>query len=240
MKKMLAAILVLMLFCGSAMAQTLYIATNAEYPPFEYVDKDEIVGFDIELGKALAAKMGMDAEVISMEFDAIISTVDANPDYIGLAAITIKEERLLTVNFSDAYFNNGMVVITKTGSKVQDAATLKDAVIGVQTGTTGDYEAEKYTTNVQRFSKVLDAILELAGGKIDAVITDAPVAKAILYSLANSELYVFDAGFAPDMFGIEVNKNNPDLLAKINTALAELIADGTYNTLLAKYFGAAE
>lgn len=237
MRKILTIILVLVLFCGSAMAETLFIATNAEYPPFEYVEKDEIVGFDIELGKALAAKMGMEVEVVSMEFDAIISTVDANPDYVGIAAITIKEERLLTVDFSDAYFNNGMVVITKAGSKVVDEATLKDAIIGVQTGTTGDFKAEEYTVNVQRFSKVLDAIMELAGGKIDAVITDEPVAKAILKTLAKDDLYLFDAGFEPDLFGIEVNKKNPELLAKINAALAEVKADGTYDMLLAKYFG---
>ncbi len=239
MKKLLALVFALVMLCGAACAETLYVATNPEYEPFEYVENGKPAGFDVDLAYAIGEKLGMDVVIESMAFDSIISTVATNPNYIGIAAITITDERKLQVNFTLPYFNAQMVVISKKDNGVVDAETLKGKTIGVQLGTTGDFAASDYTEKVERFPKVLDAIMELGNGKLDAVITDKPVAESLLASIGNESLYLLDTvQFGEDYLGIEVSKDNPELLDKIHIAMFTIFTDGTYDALIEKYFGA--
>ena len=244
MKKLTALVLaLLMALCTlSALAEdTIILATNPEYPPFEYVEGDNTVGYDIDLFDAIAKKAGFNYVIEVMDFDAVISSVAANPNTVGVSGISITDERRLTVNFSNGYINAGLVVIVKADSGLTTADQLKGKPIGVQLGTTSDFAAEEITghENVAQYKTFLNAVMDLKGNKIDAVIIDKPVGQAILASLNDPSLVIVDMGLQADWYGIEVNKANSALLDKINTALAELEAEGFMDQLAVKYFGGA-
>ena len=243
MKKIIAlALAMMMALCTlTALADdTIIVATNPEYPPFEYVEGDETVGYDIDLWKAIAEKIGVAYEIEAMDFDAVISAVAANPNTIGISGISITDERKLTVNFSEGYINAGLVVIVKADSGFETADQLKGKLIGVQLGTTSDFAAEEITgmENVAQYKTFLNAVMDLQGNKLDAVIIDKPVGQAILASLNDPNLVIVDMGLQADWYGIEVNKNNPELLAAIDKAIMELTADGTIDAIIAKYIPA--
>ena len=245
MKKIIAlALAMMMALCTlTALADdTIIVATNPEYPPFEYVEGDETVGYDIDLWKAIAEKIGVAYEIEAMDFDAVISSVAANPNTVGISGISITDERKLTVNFSEGYINAGLVVIVKADSGFETADQLKGKLIGVQLGTTSDFAAEEITgmENVAQYKTFLNAVMDLQGNKLDAVIIDKPVGQAILASLNDPSLVIVDMGLQADWYGIEVNKNNPELLAKINAALAELETEGFFEQLAVKYFSSEE
>ena len=246
MKKIIALIaaLVMVLSFTAALADdTIIVATNPEYPPFEYVEGDAIVGYDIDMWDAIAKKAGLEYVLEPMDFDAVISAVAANPNTIGLSGISITDERKLTVDFSDGYINAGLVVVVKADSGYETADQLKGKIIGVQLGTTSDFAAEEITgmENVAQYKTFLNAIMDLQGNKIDAVIIDKPVGQAILASLNDPSLVIVDMGLQADWYGIELNKTaNPELKEKINTALAELEQEGFFDTLALKYFGGGE
>ena len=242
MKKFVAIIaaLIMALSCTVALADdTIIVATNPEYPPFEYVEGEATVGYDIDLFDAIAKKAGFEYEIEAMAFDAVVSAVATNPNTVGLSGISITDERKLSVNFSEGYINAGLVVIVKADSGYTTTDDLKGKLIGVQQGTTSDFAAEEITgmENVQRFGTFLNAIMELAQNKIDAVIIDKPVGQAIMASLKDDTLVMVDMGLQADWYGIAVNKDNTELLDKINAALVELEAEGYFDELAVKYFG---
>lgn len=242
MKKIIALALSLMMTLSltAALAETVIVATNPEYPPFEYVEGDDIVGYDIDMIKAIAEKAGFEIEFEAMDFDAVISAVATNPDTIGVSGISITDERKLSVNFSEGYINAGLVVVVKADSGFATAEDLKGKLIGVQLGTTSDFAAEEITgpENVAQYKTFLNAIMDLQGNKIDAVIIDKPVGQAIMASLKDDSLVMVDMGLQADWYGIEVNKNNPELLEKIDAALAALNEEGFFDELAVKYFSA--
>lgn len=245
MKKIIAlALAMMMALCTlTALAdEMIIVATNPEYPPFEYVEGEETVGYDIDMWKAIAEKAGLTYEIEAMDFDAVISAVAADPNTIGLSGISITDERKLTVAFSKGYINAGLVVIVKADSGFETADQLKGKLIGVQLGTTSDFAAEEITgmENVAQYKTFLNAVMDLQGNKLDAVIIDKPVGQAILASLNDPNLVIVDMGLQADWYGIEVNKNNPELLAKIDAALAELEAEGFFEKLAVKYFSSSE
>ena len=246
MKKLISVFAAIMLLCCAclASAETLLYATNPEYPPFESMDdNNQVVGYDVDLINAIGEKIGIEFVPESMAFDAVVSSVQTNPDMIGLSGISITEERKLSVNFSDGYIDAGLVVVMKADCGFTSADDLKGKLIGVQQGTTSDFKAEEITgqNNVMRYATFIDAMLSLQGNKVDAVIVDAPVAQAILASMNDATLVITDIDLgAADWYGIAVNKDNVELLDKINAALAELKAEGFLDELAAKYFGSAE
>ncbi|MBQ3155328.1 MAG: transporter substrate-binding domain-containing protein [Clostridia bacterium] len=246
MKKLFALMLVLALALSLSScskkeeATVITVATNPEYPPFEYVEGDKTVGYDIDMWDAIAKKAGIEYTIEAMDFDAVISAVAANPNTIGLSGISITDERKLTVDFSNGYINAGLVVIVKDGSGYTTADQLKGKKIGVQLGTTSDFSAEEITgkENVAQYKTFLNAVMDLQGNKVDAVIIDKPVGQAILASLKDDTLKIVDMGLQADWYGIEVNKKNPELLKKINDALAALEKEGFFDELAVKYFSA--
>ena len=245
MKKLIALLVALMMLgtAAAAVAETVTVAFNPEYPPFEYVnDNGEYEGYDVDLINAVAEKAGIEIAFEAMDFDAVISAVATNPNTIGVSGISITDERKLSVDFSEGYINAGLIVVVKKDSGYATTEDLKGKVIGVQQGTTSDFAAEDITgmENVAQYKTFLNAIMELQGNKVDAVIVDKPVGMAILASLADEELEIVDMGLQADWYGIEVNKANPELLEKINAALKELEAEGFYEELAVKYFSSEE
>ena len=198
MKKFAALVLTLCMLMTAALAaaETVTVAFNPEYPPFEYVEGEEYAGYDVDLIEAIAAKAGFDIAFEAMDFDAVIAAVQTNPNTIGVSGISITEERKQSVDFSEGYINAGLIVVIKKGSGYATTDDLKDKIIGVQIGTTSDFAAEEITgqANVAQYKTFLNAIMDLQGNKVDAVIVDKPVGMAILASLADEELEIVDMG----------------------------------------------
>ncbi|MDR1600712.1 MAG: transporter substrate-binding domain-containing protein [Oscillospiraceae bacterium] len=232
----------LVLAAGTALAAgTLTMGTNAEFPPFEYVEGDDVVGVDVEIAAEIAKDLGLDLVIENMAFDSVIPALVSGQIDIGVAAMTVKPERLNSVDFSNTYYNARQACIVRKDGKVADEETLAGAAIGVQNGTTGDYAAEEYSQTIERYAKALDAVLELAGGKLDAVIVDAPVAQNILDALGNDDLILLDnIAFEDEFYAVAVPKGKPDLVESINKTIDRITQDGTLDAILLKYFPATE
>ena len=245
MKKFLALIaaLVMILSCTVAMADDIvYVATNPEYPPFESVadDGETIVGYEVDLLNAIAEKAGIEYKFESMQFASVVSSVQADPNTIGLSGISITPARQLEVNFSSPYINAGVAVIVKADSGIATMDDLNGKIIGAQLGTTSDMEAEEIVgaDNVARYNTFLEAVMDLQGNKIDVVFVDRPVGIEILANLNDPSLTMLDIEIVSDYYGIAVNKNNTELLQKINDAIAALQQEGFFDQLDMKYFNA--
>lgn len=217
----------------------LVMATNAYFPPYEYYEGSEIVGIDAEIVKAIGDKLGLEVRIEDMEFDSIIAAVQSGKVDMGLAGMTVTEERLKTVNFSDPYAKGIQAVIvlqTSDISSVEDLAN--DKMIGVQLSTTGDiYATDQYgADHVTQYSKGADAVLALTTGKVDAVIIDNEPAKSFV--AANTGLKILETPYAEEDYAACISKDNPELLAAVNKALGELTKDGTIQKILDKYINA--
>ena len=248
MKKILAIALVCMfVFSGMAMAETLKMGTNAAFPPYEYYDDetDAIVGIDAEVAAAIAEKLGYELEIVDMDFDALIPAVANGKIDVVLAGLTVTEERKQNVDFTASYATGVQVVIVKEGSAITSVDDLSvegaNYKIGVQQGTTGDLyctwdleDAGKAT--IERFKSGTDAVLALTSGKIDCVVIDNEPAKN--YVAANEGLAILATEYITEEYAIALAKGS-ELTAAINTALEELIADGTVQAIIDKYITAA-
>ena len=244
MKKLIAVLLTisLALGCAAALADTLTMGTNASFPPYEYYEDGKVVGIDAEIAAAIAEKLGMELEIVDMDFKAIIPAVTEGKIDFGMAGMTVTEERLQSVNFSETYATGIQAVIVKEGSEItsvddlhKEGATWK---IGVQDSTTGDiYCTDDFgEERVSKFPVGADAVEALKTGKVDCVIIDNEPAKA--YVAANEGLKILESQYAVEDYAIAVALNNTELLDKINGALKELIADGTVAAIIAKYIPA--
>ena len=220
-------------------AAKLTMATEATFPPYEYYDGDAIVGIDVEVAQAIADKLGMELEVTDIAFDSIIPGIQTGKYDMGMAGMTVNEERLEKVNFSDSYATGIQVVIVKEGGKVKslDDMAADGVVIGTQSGTTGflfasdDFGDEK----VKGFAKTTDAVEALKNGQVDCVMLDNEPAKALVAANPDAGLSILDTAYANEDYAIAINKQNTDLLNQINAALAELKADGTLQGIIDQY-----
>ncbi|MDD6735140.1 MAG: basic amino acid ABC transporter substrate-binding protein [Clostridiales bacterium] len=224
---------------------TLTMATNAEFPPYEYYDGKDIVGIDAEVAAAIADKLGMELKIVDTAFDSIIPAIQAKKYDIGMAGMTVNDERLEQVNFSQPYAKGVQVVIVKEDSDITDVDDLfaegSKHNVGVQTGTTGDiYTTEDIESadlgTVSRFNKGADAVEALKIDKVDCVVIDNEPAKAFVEK--NPGLKILDTAYADEDYAIAVAKDNTELLDKINSALDELKADGTFQKIVDKYITA--
>ena len=217
----------------------LVMATNAYFPPYEFYENDKIVGIDAEVAEKIAEKLGMTLEIEDMEFGSIITAVQTGKVDMGMAGMTVNEDRLKNVDFSISYATGIQSVIVKEDSDIKTLDDLADKQIGVQENTTGDiYVTDEYGEDfVNRYSKGTDAVLSLTQGKIDCVIIDNEPAKSFV--AANEGLAILDTEYAVEQYAIAIAKDS-ELLEKINTALEELIADGTLDEIINKYIPANE
>ena len=217
----------------------LTVGTNAEFPPFEYVDDNgEPDGFDIALIKAIGEKLGVEVEVENMEFASLVSSIGSKID-VAIAGMTVTEERQQSVDFSDAYYEAVQYVILPEGSEIATAKDLEGKTIGVQLGTTGDFIAtdDIADTTVQQYNKGVDAVNDLINGRVDCVIIDKNPA-LVFASKFEGQLVALDGAqfdFGTEEYAIALPKGDADLAEKINAALAEIKADGTFDELVQTY-----
>ena len=215
----------------------LHMATEGTFPPYEYYDNGQLVGIDIEVAGAIAEKLGMTLETTDIAFDSIIPGVQAGKYDIGMAGVTVNEDRLQQVNFSDSYATGVQVVIVKEGGKVQSLDDMADAIIGTQSGTTGFIYAsgDCGDDHVKSFTKTTDAVEALKNGQVDCVLLDNAPAEALVEANPDAGLSILETAYTVEDYAIAINKENTDLQAKINAALAELVADGTLQSIIDKY-----
>ncbi len=221
---------------GSKSGNKLVMATNAAFPPYEYVDGEEYKGIDVEIAQAIADKLGMELDIRDVEFGSIIAGVQSGKFDMGMAGMTITDERKQSVDFSDTYATGIQSVIVKEDSDIQSVDDISSAnKIGVQQDTTGDiYSTDDYgEDSVTRFKAGADAVQALISGKVDCVIIDNEPAKSFV--AANNGLKILDTSYVEEEYAICVKKGNDELLGKINDALKELKEDGTIDTIVAKY-----
>lgn len=244
----LAAALCVFVFAACGQEKTdekvLTMATNAEFPPYEFYEGEKVVGIDAEIAAVIAEKLGMKLEIVDTAFDSIIPAIVAGKYDMGMAGMTVTEERLEEVNFSESYATGVQVVIVNKDSEIKTVDDLfgdKNYTIGVQTGTTGDLYStwdieDEGLGTVSRFNKGADAVEALKIGKVDCVIIDNEPAKAFVAE--SDELVILDTAYAEEQYAIAVSKDNTELLDSINKALAELTADGTLQKIVDKYISA--
>ena len=276
MKKFLAlALAVLMIatcmvaFASCKKEDKLVMATNAAFPPYEFKDGDKFAGIDVEIAQAIAEKLGMELEIVDVEFGAVLTGVAEGKYDMGMAGITVTDERKQSMDFSNTYATGVQVIIVADGSPITslddlynfdaetgDPVSLKnpDIKIGVQQDTTGDiYSSDAIakwgfndlnadgsvkTDRVTRYKTGAEAVAALKQGKVNCVIIDQEPAKSFVAANEGIHILAGDNEYAIEDYAICVKKGNTELLDKINQALADLKADGTIATIIAKYIKA--
>jgi polar amino acid transport system substrate-binding protein len=224
-------------------AKVYQVATDAAYAPFESVnDKKEIVGFDMDVIKAVAAKAGMEVQLHNTPWEGIFATLSSGDRDLVASAVTITPERKLSMDFSDPYFEAKQLIAVGKKSTLTNFTSLKGKKVGVQTGTTGDEIVQKLlgktSPNIKRFESTPLAIKELLNGGVDAVVADNGVVINFIANNKSSSLKTIDdATFAKEFYGFAVKKGNKELLEKLNKGIAAIKADGTYDKIHKKYFG---
>ena len=268
----IASLMLITLCCGFASCNkddnVLVMATNAAVPPYEYLEGDKFVGIDVEIAEAIADKLGMELQIEDVEFGSIIGGVVEGKYDMGMAGMTVTEERKQSVNFSNTYATGIQVIIVKDGSSITslddifefnadgDPVALKnpDLKVGVQQDTTGDIYSSSdisgwgfcdveedgtvTTDRVVRYKTGADAVEALKTDKVNMVIIDNEPAKSFV--TANDGIHILDGDneYAVEDYAICIAKENTELLDKINKALDELKKDGTIDKIVSKYIKA--
>ena len=226
-------------------AGKLHMSTNAAFPPYEMTTDDGgFEGIDVEVADAIAQKLGLELVVDDMGFDAALTAVQTGQSDIAMAGITVTEDRLEVMDFSDSYATGVQVVIVPEDSPIQTLDDLANAeMIGCQAATTGYIYASDTPENggygedhVTAYENGALAVMALVNGQIDAVIIDNEPAKAFVE--ANEGLKILDTPWVEEEYAIGVAKGNTDLLDAINAVMEELKADGTFQSIVDKYITA--
>lgn len=244
---MMAAMLVA---CGSSESEeaseettesteTIKFGTNAEFPPFEYVVQDGVIGefdgIDMDIAVKLADEIGMTPEMENMEFDSLIVALQNGQVDAVIAGLTVTEERAEAVDFSTPYYQATQVMIVKEGSDIKKASDMEGKEIRVLQGYTGETCVNELGYEYESFKKGTEAIMELVNGKCDVVVIDSATAQK--YVADNEGLMIVEdpEAFASEEYAVAVQKGNTELLDKINAAIEKMLEDGTISEVAAKY-----
>ena len=240
----LFVIMLLATACGGAKdSKVLKVGTEPTFPPFEFTDEKtgKIDGFDIALISEMAKKAGYEVEITSVAFDGLIAALQSGNIDVVASAMSITPERAESVKFSEPYVEAGLTIaVTEKNNVIMGESDLKGKVAGVQIGSTGAEKANELKDqgilkSVKTYNTIDVAFLDLINGGIDCVINDGPVNEAYMNKNVGKIKIVGDV-LISDQYGFAVAKGN-DALIELNKALKELIEDGTYDKLVAKYFG---
>lgn len=229
-------LVILISSCGSP-SETIRVATDATWPPFEFVDEDskEILGFDIDIMKAIAEKEDLDIEFLNVGWDPLLAGMAQGTYDAAISSITITEERKKDMLFSDPYFEAGQIVVVSIDNNTVKSKDDLSGTVGAQIGTTGSFEVEKIAAaKLKTYDDIGLAFQDLMNGQIVAVVCDNPV--ALNYVGRNSDKLKLAGGtFTEENYGIAVAKGQEDLLKKINAGIAALKAEGKFKEFSAKW-----
>ena len=216
----------------------LTMSTNAQFPPYEMTTDDGgFEGIDVEIATAIAEKLGLELDILDMDFDSALLAVQQGKSDIVMAGVTVNEDRLLVMDFTDSYATGVQVVIVKEGSDVT-MDNMGEGLIGTQRGTTGNiYCTDDYgEEHVVAYDDGFTAVQALMNGQVDCVVIDNAPAQEFVKN--NAGLTILDTEYAVEDYAIGLNKGNTALLDAINGALAELISNGTVQSIVDKYIPA--
>ena len=230
---------------GLVNAGKLTCISNLYFPPFEFMDENtgEPRGFDIDMSKELAAHMGLEINWLpSQAFDSLVPTIKAGGTAdLAIAGMTITDARKAEVNMSDPYVDSNQSLVTKVGSAdTLQTLNASDKKVAVQAGTTGaDWAAENLpSATIVPLDDIISAMNGVLTGSYHALVTDLPVSS---YQIKNSfsDLQIIEQIPTGEQYGIAINKNNANLTAAVNKALADMASDGTMARIQTEWFGSA-
>jgi len=212
---------------------TIIIGTEASYPPMEFIDENgNFVGVDIDIAKEIAKNLRVEPEFKNIVWDELFDKLLAGEVDMLISSITILPERTEIMAFSDPYFNAGQVIIVKESRaiEIKNPDDLYNKRIGVQGNTTSDFEAQKYTNKVVRYSTYQEAIEDLLAEKIDAIVIDYPAGIALVREIEG--LVITGSPFTQEFYGVAVRKKDQALLSLINKTLADLKRTGKLQQII--------
>lgn len=223
-------------------AGKLTVGLADDFPPFEYRDdKNNLIGFDIDLANAIAAKLGVKAEFVPTEFSGIILALNSDKFDMIISGLSWTSEREKEVSFVGPYLQSGQAIIVKADSGITSKEDLKGKVVGAQLGSTGEEAAKKIegTAEVKTYDKVTEELQDLLiGGRIDAVVTDKPVAGYYIAKSAQADQYkILEGMLTEEPMGIALEKDETELKTEVQKIYDGLVADGTMSQLSIKWFG---
>ena len=248
MKKMIALVLALVMIaacltaCGGAKGATLkdvqkagklMVATSPDFPPFESLEGDAVVGIEPDIMKLICDKLGVEAEFVQMDFDSVLIGIQAAKYDCAMSGITVTPEREKNMLFTAPYYNAAQVIVVAEGSAITGKADLAGKVASVQTGTTAESGCQDEGIQVQAFAANADAKAALTTGKVDAWVVDNLTAIQMVED--GDGLVILDEKMTEEPYAFAFAMGSEDLVAAINDALAELIADGTVESIFASY-----
>ena len=248
MKKIIALVLVMIMAaacltaCGGAKGVTLAdvqkagkltVATSPDFPPFESLEGDSVVGIEPDIMKLICDKLGVEAEFVQMDFDSVLIGIQAAKYDCAMSGITVTPAREKNMLFTDPYYNAAQVIVVAEGSPITGKADLAGKVASVQTGTTAESGCQDEGIDVQAFAANADAKAALTTGKVDAWVVDNLTAIQMVED--GDGLVILDEKMTEEPYAFAFAMGSEDLVAAINSALAELIADGTVESIFASY-----
>lgn len=240
MKKLLKLLfmgtMVLSLSATTLAKEKIYVGTNAEFPPFEYLEDGKITGFDMDLVQEIGKLVDADIKIVDMAFDGLLPALQMKKVDMVIAGMTANEERMKTVSFTQPYYTASQVIMVKEGNtSIKSFDDLKGRRVGVMLGFTGDMVVSEIDgVKIERFNAAYAGIMALKADKIEAVVLDSEPAKN--YVAQNKGLVLADADAEEEEYAIAVRKNDKVLLEKVEKALSELKENGIYDKLIQKYF----
>lgn len=247
MKKVVVILSMTMLVCGLAAcggdsaknSDTITFGTNAEFPPFEFVASNGVIGqydgIDMSIAKQIAEKNGMTAEIENMEFDSLLIALENGQIDAVIAGMTVTDERKEEADFSTPYYEATQVMIVKEDSDIKKASDMAGKRICVIQGYTGETCVNDMGYSYEAFKKGTEAVMELVNGKCDVVVIDSATAKKYVSDNEGLKIVEDPAAFEGEQYAIAVKKGNTELLDKINKVIEEMLADGTISDLAVKY-----
>lgn len=235
-KLLLIGSMVLSVSATALAKDKIYVGTNAEFPPFEYLENGEITGFDMDLVHEIGKLVDADIKIVDMGFDGLLPALQMKKVDLVIAGMTANEERMKTVSFTQPYYTASQVIIVKDGNdSIKSFADLKGKKVGVMLGFTGDMVVSEIDgVKIERFNAAYAGIMALQAGKVEAIVLDSEPAKN--YVAQNKGLVLADADAEQEEYAIAVRKNDKALLEKVEKALSELKENGIYDKLIQKYF----
>lgn len=240
MKKVLFAALAATLLCGCGgdKANTVKMITEATFPPYEFMRGQEIVGIDVEICRAIAAKLGKGFKCETVDFDSVIPAVVSGKADLAAAGITVTEDRKKNVDFSIPYVKTGIVIIYKKSDPCTTGEACKGKRVGVQAGTTSEtYVLEQLGQEPERSRSPAESVAALKAGRVDVVIADIDPAKNCVKGADDLAISDF---ITSEEYAIAIRKGQPELLAVVNETIAEAKADGRLAKWVEQYTAEAD
>ena len=214
-------------------AGKLVIATSPDFPPFESLEGGKVVGIEIDVMELICKELGVELEVVQMDFDSVLIGVQSAKYDAGVSGITITPARQKNMLFTAPYYNAAQVIVVKEGSDIKGKADLADKTVSVQTGTTAESGCQDENLSIQAFAANADAKAALTTGKVDAWVVDNLTAIQMVED--GDGLVILEEKMTEEPYGFAFAFGSEDLVEKINTILAKLIEDGTLEGIFAQY-----